>query len=242
MKRRAFTLVELLVVIGIIAVLAGLSLVGLPRIWHSAYQTRMQADLHILSLALEAYQQDFGDYPRLLPSQKAPGANLVTDAANPAYLYGSELLCWALLAPYPATGGGGFALGDGCDGPGFRVRGVQGQVRGPYVDASKFPLLSGSRYGQLSDQSTRPILYFARNLRAPATYADRADAARWDLRYDEPVFADITNPADPPAVRAAARLAAFQTRLPAGIEAPYLLWSAGKDERHGTEDDILVHP
>jgi prepilin-type N-terminal cleavage/methylation domain-containing protein len=62
-RRRAFTLIEMLVVIGIIAILAG---IGLPAI--SAVRTRSQvsateAFLDQLGLAIAQYKSDFGDYP-----------------------------------------------------------------------------------------------------------------------------------------------------------------------------------
>lgn len=66
-RARGFTLIELLVVIGVIVVLAGLSV---PAI--SAIRTRSQvgettALMERLKLALATYQNDFGDYPPSSP-------------------------------------------------------------------------------------------------------------------------------------------------------------------------------
>ncbi len=61
--RRAFTLIELLVVIGIIGVLA---MVVLPRLSGRTEQARRaaaQAQIENLSLALDAYEIDNGNYP-----------------------------------------------------------------------------------------------------------------------------------------------------------------------------------
>ncbi len=64
-QRRAFTIIELLVVIGIIVLLAGILLPMLFKARNSATRTRIAADLNTVATALDAYKQDFGDYPRV---------------------------------------------------------------------------------------------------------------------------------------------------------------------------------
>lgn len=153
-RQRGFTLVEMLVVIAIIVVLAGLLLMVVSKSYGSAQRVRAQADLQVIALGLEAYKQDFGDYPR-------PAGAQATDAAR--------TLCWALVGADPASI-------DGVDGPGFRTRRqpgpdntlytvddiFQGKVYGPYVDLSKFDLTGGYlRERVLSDDvpNSPPILY-----------------------------------------------------------------------------------
>ncbi len=63
-NRKAFTLVELLVVIGIIAILAGLLLPAISQMHRSAQITGQKADFVTIANALDAYKADFGDYPR----------------------------------------------------------------------------------------------------------------------------------------------------------------------------------
>jgi len=70
--RRGFTLVELLVVIGIIVLLAGLGLPMVLRAYKSGTKMRSQADLQTISAALNAYKQDFGEYPRVATPNTGP--------------------------------------------------------------------------------------------------------------------------------------------------------------------------
>jgi type II secretory pathway pseudopilin PulG len=64
---RGFTLIDLLVVIGLIALLMALLLPTLSVVMGRARRAKASATLASISLALEAYKQDFGDYPRFVP-------------------------------------------------------------------------------------------------------------------------------------------------------------------------------
>lgn len=59
----AFTLVELLTVIAIIAILAGLLLAAGSGIMKKAARSRASAEIQAMSTALEAYKTDNGIYP-----------------------------------------------------------------------------------------------------------------------------------------------------------------------------------
>jgi len=61
-----FTLVELLVVIGIIVILIGLLLPMIVKAMRQGNRARIASDLNAISAALEAYKGDFGDYPRII--------------------------------------------------------------------------------------------------------------------------------------------------------------------------------
>jgi general secretion pathway protein G len=62
--RRGFTLIEMLLVIVIIGVLAGMMVVGLSGRGQEARVTRAKADLTgALSMALDLFDQDVGRYP-----------------------------------------------------------------------------------------------------------------------------------------------------------------------------------
>ena len=123
-------MVELIVVVGIIVVLAGILVPAISHAYKHAMRVRIRSDLQVLSHALDAYKLDQRDYPRL-------------DAGSP--LDGAVLLCWALYAPGPASA-------DGNDGPGFRIHGTAGTVYGPYVAVGALRL--GSVMTGMLDKST----------------------------------------------------------------------------------------
>ena len=62
-KQKAFTLVELLLVVTIIGILAGAVLVNFSGQSQRAKETRANADIANLSLALDTYELTIGEYP-----------------------------------------------------------------------------------------------------------------------------------------------------------------------------------
>ncbi|HEX4053794.1 MAG TPA: type II secretion system protein [Tepidisphaeraceae bacterium] len=119
-NRKAFTLVELLVVIGIIAILAGLLLPAVNRMRISASITAQKAEFQTITSALEQYKADFGDYPR---NANLPTWNTQQPPPSAAPIYLS--LATALIGPGPAITQGSatsLQIGDGNDGPGFRCQ------------------------------------------------------------------------------------------------------------------------
>src|SRR4051812_46089948 len=85
-SRAGFTLVEMLVVIGIIVLLVGILLPTIMSARRNAEKNAVRMELHTIALALDAYRADFGDYPR--PPSGTP--------AQRKY----RLLAWALIGPY----------------------------------------------------------------------------------------------------------------------------------------------
>jgi len=86
-QRRAFSLVEMLVVLGIIALLAAIAFPVFNSVRRRGYQTTCASNLHQLGLAVNQYTQDYdGLFPR-----GADPLDLHTDAwhaaANGIYEY-----------------------------------------------------------------------------------------------------------------------------------------------------------
>jgi type II secretory pathway pseudopilin PulG len=262
-RARGFTLVQLLVVIGIVVLLIGLLLPAIVRAYKTGVRTRTEADLQSIANALQAYKTDFGDYPRLDDDYTANGLNQQTDR-------GARLLCRALIGPGPAAqqaGGPNPVLGqDGADGFGFRVRaGTGGKVWGPYIQADKFTLGGTDKLNYsdatILDRDNNPILYY---VAAPAAVITPPPGGTGNSGYV------LAVPPPPPNTYAQTRpmYNAFDNAaymLPGELQfllgdrnnsgyveagesaattAPFLLWSAGadgiygRDKRTAKTDDI----
>jgi type II secretion system protein G len=79
--RRAFTLIELLIVVAIIAILAAIAIPNFLEAQIRAKRSRALADMRTLATALESYAVDYGEYPgsvelnEWLTFNGTPGAN-----------------------------------------------------------------------------------------------------------------------------------------------------------------------
>ncbi len=77
--QRAFTLVELLVVIAVIALLAAMLLPALSKGKEAAQSARCKSNLHQLGLALKLYTDDFQKYPACAATDAATGVYSLWD-------------------------------------------------------------------------------------------------------------------------------------------------------------------
>src|SRR5215218_8171080 len=73
--RRAFSLIEILVVIGIISILMSIMMVVIEKARHNGYIAKCAANLHTIGQSLAIYaNENHGNYPRTV---YVPGAPLV---------------------------------------------------------------------------------------------------------------------------------------------------------------------
>ena len=143
LRRRGFTLVELLVVIGIILVLASFIMPAAQSYFKRADRIRTRMDLQAISTALDAYRDDFnGLYPMVSP----------TSPPDPG------LMTFALLGgtgPGPTNGMGN----------GFRQI-ANGRNYGPYVQSDRFQMATGAGaingQARILDRYGNPIQYLPR--------------------------------------------------------------------------------
>ena len=84
--RGAFTLMEMLVVVAIIVMLAGLSTWGYMRYLETAKSSKAKMDCSHISSAVEAYNIETGNYPGSLQELLQPVGS------KPAYLSDKDLL------------------------------------------------------------------------------------------------------------------------------------------------------
>lgn len=253
--RRAFTLVELMVTIGIIALLASIVLVVSVKAMGTGRRVRAQADLQSISTALEAYKQDFGDYPRALGT-----AVDIND--------GAWVLARAIVAPGPAAIALRPLTADGADGNGFRVRpGGQGRVYGPYISPDKFTVFTFDnsvpadpiRYYLIdknfspSGRQNPPVLYLPRNTKTTITPAQGYLGTGSGVMYDVTPITQMTLGADPSwTALATTLLPGDQIRTVMGdldrngvitngetapFTGPYILWMAGPDGMFGLTNE-----
>lgn len=88
-NRKAFTLIELLIVLAIIALLVGILLPSITMVRRQAKETAQKAQFAAIDMALDAFKQDYGDYPR---SGYRDGTSL-----DAPYYCGAQKLVEALL-------------------------------------------------------------------------------------------------------------------------------------------------
>ena len=109
---RGFTLIEILIVIAIIAILAGLLLRTAGYVQKKGAVSRAEAEMSALTVALENYKADHGDYPQgsnvdgvnALIFEYVDGTGRSFDSANSvAVLPERRMRCGRRLSPCSAV-------------------------------------------------------------------------------------------------------------------------------------------
>lgn len=100
-RSHAFTLLELLTVIAILAILGGIGLGVIRSTKQRANISRAKAELSLLVQALEDYKRYYGDYPQTGPS--AANSQRVTGTAGPGVNAAQARLFNALIGVYGPT-------------------------------------------------------------------------------------------------------------------------------------------
>lgn len=89
MKKRGFTLVELMIVITVIAILTTIAVVSFTRVQKQSRDTKRKGDERSLATALQAYFTEFNSYPATLASLTPTYIPMVPAAPNGDLLVGS---------------------------------------------------------------------------------------------------------------------------------------------------------
>jgi type II secretory pathway pseudopilin PulG len=97
-KKSAFTLVELLAFLAIIAILVALLIPALTMVRKMAKETQQKAQITTIELAIVAFKNDYGDYPR---SQGVNGTG--TDDYSGAQMLAEALVGWDLMGFHPKS-------------------------------------------------------------------------------------------------------------------------------------------
>ena len=161
-KRTGLTVVELLIVLGIIAILVGLLVPALSAVKKMAKETKQKAQFSTIELALATFKNDYGDYP---PSNWTP-AELTGDYCG-AQKLAESLLGWDLLGFHPRSAwrsdgldsNGGTEAYDPAqtrDNDGDGVPDTLNERKGPYLEmasVSAFKLNDLFRSGQLAAET-----------------------------------------------------------------------------------------
>lgn len=104
-KRSGLTIIEILVVVGIIALLAGMLIPAASTVRKMAKEVKQRAQLTAIELGLAAFKNDYGDYPPSDPYSKlGDTTNGQIPNSSGAQKLAEALLGWDLLGFHPDSG------------------------------------------------------------------------------------------------------------------------------------------
>ena len=170
-KKTGLTIIELLIVLGIISILVGLLVPSLTAVRKKAREVKQKAQFATIELALAAFKNDGGDYP---PSNWTP-APFTGDYCG-AQKLAEALLGWDLMGFHPKSAWRADGL-DALDGPWTydpaQTRDINGdgipdtfdERKGPYLDLGT---TNAFRLGNVS--ISKPGLFVDTSPLAPDTF------------------------------------------------------------------------
>jgi type II secretory pathway pseudopilin PulG len=171
-RPRAFSVVELLVVIGLVGILITISFVVIAKARRSAGMARVKSDFIAVSTAIDQFKADHKGLPGMVPNVP-PGMVFNPSASSSSPDYWHNALAYCLMAPMDQDV-------DGADGPGFRTERARDnsprstpatKLWSPYLSADKFKVqlnptlrvgVQFKRGYELLDTYGSPIIYLPR--------------------------------------------------------------------------------
>lgn len=262
-RRSGFTLVEILVVLGIIGLILSIALPITFKARRQAARTRAVRDLEAIRTALEEFKNSYGEYPQ------TSGGKITFPATAKD---GATILCEALTGQFYDLTAGPPALKPILDPKSGRPRSPLINVENFNIRTSPPNLVGTPPLVCLRDTSDVPILYFPAAVPSPditklslgkATFVadnptravplplyNHSDApagtlSLLDMRY---ILGDGTKGSvGPPAVPAVPPNGIIDGRDIPACTGPYLLWSAGANGQFGLNprnksDDVTNFP
>jgi prepilin-type N-terminal cleavage/methylation domain-containing protein len=158
---RGFTLVELLVAIGIIVILIGLLLPAIKHIRLAAYGASSSAQIAAISTAIQQYYNDFNAYPGPLPQNQIDDACLGITSNGPSVLnQGGTPVPLNLVSPAPSLAGSFNA---------YKISGAQNLVLGLLGGLTITRTVNGSGQTDISTFQYDPSCIFSVTGPAPGT-------------------------------------------------------------------------
>jgi prepilin-type N-terminal cleavage/methylation domain-containing protein len=99
-KKSAFTMMELLIVLGIIAILVAMLIPAVTMVRNMAKETQQKAQLTTIEMGITAFKNDYGDYP---PSHGYNSSGNPDDYYCGAQTLAEALVGWDLLGFHPKS-------------------------------------------------------------------------------------------------------------------------------------------
>lgn len=98
LKKKGFTIIELLIVMAVIAILVGIAIPSFRAMQTEAWRTKAEGDVRVLKIALESYYKNHGSFPLVAAWQSTLRAEtppvleaILDDPFNPGTPYAYSL-------------------------------------------------------------------------------------------------------------------------------------------------------